>query len=383
MKRARTSAVLLALILVSGACNRATRPDPDAVQDSEEHRFRLEVVTDGLEHPWGLAFLPDGNALVTERPGRLSRVDLATGRRVALAGVPEVSAVGQGGMLDVALHPDFAENRLVYLTWAGPADAGSGHATHLGRGRLDGDRLEDFEVLHVATPFLGSGQHFGSRIVFDDAGHVYFTVGDRGDRDRAQDRSEHMGSLLRLTSDGAIPADNPFVGEADALPAIYSFGHRNPQGLTVHPETRRLWLHEHGPRGGDEINLPVAGGNFGWPLTSYGTEYGTRRAIGPDPHEHAGTVPPIHHWEDSFAPSGMVFYDADAFPGWRGDLFMGSLVRQFLARLTVDGETIVGEERLLEGLGWRIRDVRVGPEGHLFVLVDARDAPMVRLVPAD
>jgi aldose sugar dehydrogenase len=230
---------------------------------------------------------------------------------------------------------------------------------------------------------VSGGRHFGSRIAFDDEGYLFMTVGDRGERDRSQERSNAIGATLRLTDEGEIPPDNPFVGEDDAEPAIYSLGHRNVQAMAFHPDTGALWQIEHGPRGGDEINLPAKGQNFGWPLTSYGVEYGSRRAIGPDPHEHEGTVPPIHYWEDSFAPSGAAFYDGDAFPQWRGDLFVGSLAREHLARLSLDGDRIVAEEALLDDFSWRIRDVRTGPDDLLYVLIDAKDALLVRLVPAD
>jgi aldose sugar dehydrogenase len=348
------------------------------------HEIAVEVVTEGLAHPWGMAFLPDGDVLVTERPGRLQRVDLESGDTTEISGVPAVVAAGQGGLLDVALHPAFEDNGLVYLSYAGgPQGGGNGAATHLGRGQLEGDALVDFEAIFVAEPFSTAGQHFGSRIVFDGDGYVYLSIGDRGDRDQAQDTSNAIGSIVRLHDDGEVPSDNPFVGEEGFEPAIFSYGHRNPQGMTIEPATGRLWEHEHGPSGGDEINLPAAGENFGWPITSYGTEYGSGQPIGPDPHDYDDAEPPIHWWEDSFAPSGMTFYEGDVFPEWRGDLFLGSLVRRHLARLRFDGTTFVEKENFLIDDGHRVRDVRVGPDGYLYVLVDANDAPLLRLVPAD
>ena len=372
-----------AAMLVSSGCQRGTasRPDPGDIHQSQHHDIRLEVVTEALEHPWGLAFVSSKEALVSERPGRLQRIDLDTGDKTEIAGTPEVAARGQGGLLDVALHPEFQENRWVYLTYAAEGQEG-GAATHLGRGILRENALEEFEVLHVAQPFMDGGQHFGSRIAFDGRGHVFYTVGDRGERELSQDRSNAIGTTVRLTEDGMIPHDNPFVGEEGVEPALYSYGHRNVQAMTIHPDTGQLWQAEHGPRGGDEVNLPEAGENFGWPLTSYGVEYASRDAIGPDPHEHEGTVAPIHYWEESFAPSGMTFYDGEVFPDWRGDLFIGALAKQHLARLSVDGTTIVKEEPLLEELGWRVRDVVVGPDDHIYLLIDARSAPMVRMVPA-
>jgi aldose sugar dehydrogenase len=371
--------------LAASGCQRgqADRPDPDETHSSQLHAFSIETLAEDLEHPWGLALLPGGDdALVTERPGRLQRVVLATGEKTRIRGIPEVRASGQGGLLDVALHPAFEDNAWVYLTYAAAGPDGSGAATYLGRGRLEGDALADFEVLFAAEPYVSGGRHFGSRIAFDEEGYLFMTVGDRGERDRSQERSNAIGATLRLTDDGDIPPDNPFVGEDDAEPAIYSLGHRNVQAMAFHPDSGALWQIEHGPRGGDEINLPAKGQNFGWPLTSYGVEYGSRRDIGPDPHEHEGTVPPIHYWEESFAPSGAAFYSGDAFPQWRGDLFVGSLAREHLARLSIDGETIVAEEPLLEDFSWRIRDVRAGSDGFLYLLIDAKDSLLVRLVPA-
>lgn len=325
-----------------------------------------------------MAFLPDGNMLITERSGDLLRFDPETGARGSIAGVPAVDARNQGGLLDVALDPEFADNRHVYLTWSG--ECGPGNATHFGRGRLEGDRLAGFETLFVATPCVDSDKHFGSRIVFDREGHVFITVGERGERDRAQDINDHNGSVLRLYPDGSIPDDNPFAGRDDAEPAIYSYGHRNPQGAVLHPETGRLWIHEHGPRGGDEINIPEAGENFGWPKTTYGREYWGPE-IGPD--RLPGTVQPIYHWTPSIAPSGMDFYTGDRFPEWKGDLFVGALALTHLAHIELDGEKVVAEEKLLDDRGWRIRDVRQGPDGYLYLLTDASDGLLVRLVPAD
>ncbi len=340
--------------------------------------FRTEVVADGLDHPWALAFLPGGDLLITERSGALLRLDPESGGRTRIGGVPEVDARNQGGLLDVALDPDFADNRRVYLTWSGRC--GDGNATHFGRGRLEGDRLVDFETLFVATPCVDSTKHFGSRIVFDRDGHVFMTVGERGQRDRAQDTSDHNGSVLRLYPDGSIPDDNPFVGRGDARDAIYSWGHRNPQGAALHPDTGRVWIHEHGPRGGDEINIPEPGANFGWPKTTYGREYWGPE-IGPD--RLPGTVQPIHHWTPSIAPSGMAFYTGERFPEWRGDLFVGALALRHLAHLELDGERVVREERLLEDKRWRIRDVRQGPDGYLYLLTDEAKGKLVRIAPGE
>lgn len=339
---------------------------------------RTETAVDGLDHPWAMAFLPDGNVLVTERSGALLRLDPDSGERTSIDGVPAVDARNQGGMLDVQLHPDFADNRQVYLTWSG--ECGPGNATHLGRGRLEGDRLADFETLFIATPCVDSTKHFGSRIVFDGDGHLFMTVGERGERDRAQDVRDHNGSVLRLLPDGDIPEDNPYVDRDDAKAAIYSYGHRNAQGAVIHPDTGALWIHEHGPRGGDEINLPEAGANFGWPKTTYGKEY-YGPEIGPD--ELEGTVQPIHYWVPSIAPSGMDFYTGDRFTEWRGDLFIGALALTHLARLEMDGTEVVRETKLLDDRGWRVRDVRTGPDGYLYLLTDAGNGRLVRVAPGE
>ncbi|WP_322521346.1 PQQ-dependent sugar dehydrogenase [Guyparkeria halophila] len=336
----------------------------------------VETVTDELHHPWALTFLPDGNLLVTERRGRLWRVDPASGERQAIDGLPEVDHRNQGGLLDVLAHPAQADNPWTYLTWAGRCDGGN--ATHLGRGRLEGNRLVDFETLFVATPCVDSGIHFGSRLAFDRDGYLFMTVGDRGERNRAQDLADHNGSVLRFHPDGRIPADNPFVDRPDAEAAIFSYGHRNPQGAATHPHTGRVWIHEHGPRGGDEINIPVAGENFGWPIQTYGREY-----AGPEiaPDEVEGVTGPLHHWTPSIAPSGMTFYDHDAAPDWRGNLFVGALAKRHLARLQLDGERVVSEERWLAERHWRVRDVEVGPDGALWVITDHADGRLLRLTP--
>jgi len=363
----RTPVLLVTTILLTMLAQPATAAD-----------FRVQTVADGLDHPWALAFLPEGDMLVTERSGALLRLDPEQGQRTRVDGVPEVDARNQGGLLDVVLHPDFSDNRLVYLSWSGRCDRGN--ATHVGRGRLDDDRLADFEVLFVARPCVRSTKHFGSRIVFDRDGYMFVTVGERGERDRAQNLGDHNGSVVRLYPDGTVPDDNPFLGQADARPAIYSYGHRNPQGAVLHPDTGRLWIHEHGPRGGDEINIPEPGANFGWPKTTYGKEYWGPE-IGPDKLE--GTLQPIHQWTPSIAPSGMEFYTGERFPDWQGNLFVGALALTHLARLELDGDRVVNEQELLNDRGWRIRDVRQGPDGHLYLLTDAGNGRLVRLIPAD
>jgi glucose/arabinose dehydrogenase len=370
----RLPALLLAtvLALVWSAC---------AMAKTAGTEFRVETLTRGLEHPWAVAFLPDGDFLVTERPGRL-RLVRADGSLVeeAVSGLPEIRAQGQGGLLDVALHPEFASNRLVYISYNEPGPGGAG--TAVARGRLDGMTLRDVEVIFRLLPKSATGFHFGSRLVFDREGYLFVTLGDRGDRDRAQDLGDHAGSVIRIHDDGRVPADNPFVDKAGAKPEIYSYGHRNIQGAALNPADGRLWTHEHGPQGGDEINLPEPAVNYGWPVITYGVNYGIGTPIG-EGTSRPGMAQPIYQWTPSIAPSGMAFYDGDAFPAWRGDLFVGSLKFRLLVRLEIDGNQVVNEERLLQDELGRIRDVRQGPDGYLYLLTDADDGRLARLVPAD
>jgi len=350
-------------------------------EQTELARVDHQVVTRGLEHPWSMAFLPNGRFLITERPGRLRIID-ADGRLLPepVAGLPSIEASGQGGLLDVVLHPDFKENRWVYFSYNEPGPGGMG--TAVGRGRLQGEQLHETQVLFRLTPKSSRSQHFGSRLVFDRQGHLFITLGDRGDRPRAQDLADHAGSVVRLNDDGSIPADNPFVGHANAKPEIYSYGHRNIQGATLHPVDGRLWTHEHGPQGGDEINLPEAGVNHGWPVITYGVNYGIGTPIG-EGTEKPDMAQPLYYWVPSIAPSGMAFYQGDKFPAWQNDLFVGSLKFRLLVRLRIRDGQVVDEERMLANELGRIRDVRVGPDGFLYLLTDADDGMLVRLVPAD
>jgi glucose/arabinose dehydrogenase len=295
-----------------------------------------------------------------------------------LEGVPPVYARGQGGLLDVALDPEFASNRLIYLSYAAEGDGGN--STRVARATLGDDRLENLQVIFTAEPLVRSSKHFGSRLAFDPAGHLFITVGERGQGDRAQDLGDHNGTVIRLHSDGSVPEDNPFLGTAGALPEIFSYGHRNAQGMAIHPETGSPWLHEHGARGGDEVNVVRPGVNYGWPVITYGIDY-SGAPIGEGTHKE-GMAQPIYYWVPSIAPSGMAFYDGEAFPEWRGDLFVGALRSQLLARLELEGERVVAEERLLEGAIGRIRDVEVGPDGYLYLLTDESEGGIYRLEPA-
>lgn len=355
--------------------------------ETEKVKISVETVASGLEHPWAIAFLPDGNFLVTERPGRLRIVTPKGEVKKPVSGVPEVDARNQGGLLDVALDPDFEENRLVYLTYAEKGEGGT-NGTAVARGHLTesmSPQLRDVEVIFRQTPKKDSTLHFGSRLVFDNEGHLFVALGERsrvGMREESQDLDSHLGKVVRIWPDGTVPEDNPFAGEKGALPEIWSYGHRNQQGAALHPETGRLWTNEHGPRGGDEINIPQAGKNYGWPIVSYGTEY-SGAPVGDGESAAPGMESPIYHWTPSIGVSGMAFYTGDAIPEWYGSLFVGGLARPSLRRLTLDGEKVAGEETLLEDLGARIRDVRQGPDGALYLLTDDEDGKLLRIVKAD
>jgi aldose sugar dehydrogenase len=351
-----------------------------AAESYQSQAGSLSVVTvaDGLEQPWGLAFLPDGRMLVTEKAGRLRLVEADGSLSEPLAGVPEVYDHGQGGLLDVALDPDFAASQLVYLSFAEPGGAGGG--TAVARGKLGAGRLDDVEVIWRQQPKLDSGHHFGSRLVFLKDGTLVVTLGDRNQRQYIPDRKAQIGKLVRINRDGSIPKDNPFVGNTDYSPDIYSLGHRNVQGATLDPATGALWTVEHGARGGDEINMPQPGKDYGWPVISYGREYSGGK-IG-EGTAKPGLEQPVYYWDPSIAPSGMTFYTGDKFPAWKGNLFVGALKFQLLARLEVEGNRIVKEERLLEGMGDRIRDVVQSPDGYLYLLTDEDDGRILRLEPA-
>ena len=342
--------------------------------------LRTEVVVRGLENPWGMAFIDGGRLLVTERPGRL-RVVQPDGRLGApVAGVPAVDAVGQGGLLDVAADRDFARNRQVFLCYseAGPG----GNSTALARARLSADatRLEDVKLIFSQRPKVVSRLHFGCRIVEARDHSLFLTLGDRFERkEDAQTLDNHHGKIVRIGKDGSVPKDNPFVGRSGALPEIWSLGHRNPQGATLGPDGR-LWVHEHGPQGGDELNRPQPGRNYGWPVITHGEQYGGG-PIGAGIAAKEGLEPPLHHWTPSIAPSGMAFLTSDRYgPAWRGNLFVGSLKFQYLDRITLAGGKVVREERLLTDVGDRIRDVRQGPDGYLYLLTDSAKGRLLRVI---
>ena len=378
--RALARAALVAL-LVPGApspaeAQQAPRsPNPRRVSGI----VRADTVAKDLEHPWGLALLPDGSMLVTERPGRLRSV--ARDGRVSepLAGVPEVFASGQGGLLDVAVGPSFNEDRLIYISYAEPGAGGAG--TAVARGRLGERGLENTQVIWRQQPKVGASRHFGSRIVFRPDGTLFVTLGDRGDySEKAQDLSVTIGKIVRINQDGSAPRDNPFVGRAGARPEIWSYGHRNVQAAALHPGNGQLWTVEHGARGGDELNHPEAGKNYGWPVISYGVNYsGTKIGEGT---AKPGMEQPVYYWDPVIAPSGMAFYTGNMFPDWKGNILIGSLTPGGLARLEMKDGKVAREERYLGDLRERIRDVRQAPDGSLYLLTDARDGRILRATPA-
>ncbi|MBK1702436.1 PQQ-dependent sugar dehydrogenase [Thiococcus pfennigii] len=384
----RITRLLIAGLLLAGTAVGAAPTGPVPLSDEVPVAtgWQLEPVVKGLEHPWAIAWLPDGSALVTERPGRLRRIEGGALQPRPIAGLPPILAHGQGGLLDIALHPHFADNRLVYLTAArGTPDA---NHTAVIRGRLDGDRLADVEVIFDVADEKAGGQHFGSRLLWLPDETLLVSIGDGGNpplafdganiRDQAQRLGTHFGKILRLRGDGSAPPDNPFLGHEGARAEIWTLGHRNIQGLARDPQSGRVWASEHGARGGDELNLIEGGTNYGWPLITYSREYWGPRISA------ATTAPGMRDpkvvWTPSNAPSGLAFYTGDAFPAWRGNLFSGALKFEEVRRVILDGERIVGEERL--PIGQRVRDVRQGPDGHLYLLTDEPNGQLLRVVPA-
>lgn len=349
---------------------------------SEQGSVTATAIVKGLDHPWAVAFLPDQQGfLVTERPGALRFVSRDGKLSAPLSGVPQVWAKGQGGLLDVVLSPDFKEDRLVYLSYAEGGGQGGTAGTAVGRGRLSDDlsSLKDFQVILRQAPKLSTGNHFGSRLVFDRDGYLFVTLGENNDRPTAQDLDKLQGKVVRIYPDGRVPDDNPFVGQPGARPEIWSYGQRNPQGAALNPWTGTLWENEHGPRGGDEINIIERGKNYGWPLATHGINYSLLPIPEAKGKTAEGTVAPHHVWEKSPAISGMAFYDADRFKAWQHNLFIGALASQELIRLQFDGDRVVHEERLLGELKARIRDVRQGPDGFLYVLTDEADGVLYQV----
>lgn len=346
---------------------------------SEKQRFNVSLVSDGLRNPWGMAFLPDNDILVTERAGSLRLIKQGLLLKKPVSGLPEIREKGQGGLLGITLHPEYESNGWIYLSYAKRGE--NGYGTEVLRGRLSNNALVDQQLIFRALPKSGGGRHFGSRLVFANDGSLFVSLGDRGERSSAQDLSDHRGSLIRINDDGTIPEDNPFVRRSSSVRAeIYTYGNRNMQGMALHPETGLIWTHEHGPQGGDEINVMRAGLNYGWPVITYGVNYGIGTKIG-EGTEKAGMEQPLYKWVPSIAPSGMAFYNAQAFPAWQGNLFVGSLRFGVLVRLELQGEKVTHEERLLDNQYGRVRDVVVGPQGNIYLLTDEKQGSLLKLSP--
>lgn len=333
--------------------------------EGQTHTLKMEILAEGLINPWSMAFLPDGRMLITERPGNLRF--FAEGQLSApIEGLPPVWVNGQGGLLEVALHPDYEQNGWIYLAYASSDDGENGN-TAIGRARLQGNKLIDFERIFRGKPLTSLSYHFGCRIVFDDQNRLYFPIGDRGEMQNAQKLDNHNGKLMRIHDDGSVPDDNPFVGQADALPEIYNYGHRNIQGMAFHPEVKQIWTHEHGPKGGDEINIEQPGANYGWSIVSFGINY-DGSILTPDT-TLPGITNPIHYWVPSIAPCGMCFVTSDKYPNWHNNLLVTSLAGQHIQRLVFEGENVVEMEKLFQDYS-RFRDIRQGPDGFLYVLTE-------------
>jgi glucose/arabinose dehydrogenase len=372
-------AIAVSLALVPGVCLAE-----DRTIETETGKIKVETLANGLNHPWGMAFLPDGRLLLTERAGQMRLLSPDGSLSEPLAGVPQVVAKGQGGLLDVVLDPTFADNGLVYFSYSEPGEGGAG--TAVARARLTETGLEDVKVIFRQTPKVSGGNHFGGRLAFAPDGKLFVTLGERFKFEPAQVLNNHLGKIVRINPDGSVPPDNPFISEKNAQPEIWSYGHRNSESAAIHPITGKLWELEFGPKGGDELNIPAPGLNYGWPVVSWGDHYDGKKI--PDPPTHPEFTDAIRHWTPVISPSGVTFYTADAVPGWtsatipawKGNLLIGGLSSQAIVRLSIDGETIVGEERI--PMGVRIRDVEQAPDGSVYALTDEDDGAVLRLTPA-
>ncbi|MGN7436993.1 MAG: PQQ-dependent sugar dehydrogenase [Alcanivorax sp.] len=348
-------------------------------KEKKNNSFEVEVIAEGLEYPWGMVFLPNGDLLVTEREGRLRRVSDGKLQDAAITGLPDNMYIeGQGGLLDVTIDPEFSDNNLIYLSYAGSGEGGAG--TEVAKARLNGDALEDLEVIFKVQPKTQGQNHYGSRLLFDNDGLLYVTLGDRYSfMDEAQNTTNHLGSIVRIKTDGSFPLDNPFFNDLKAKPEIYAYGVRNAQGIALRPSDGVIWYHEHGPRGGDELNILKAGANYGWPAITYGIDYSG--AVISEKTDAPGMEQPVVFWDPSIAPSGMDFYTGDKFPEWKGDIFLGALAHRHLRRLKLEGDVVIEQEVLLKDRNERIRAVKTGPDGFLYVLTDSYDGTILRLQP--
>jgi glucose/arabinose dehydrogenase len=362
-------------LFLSLAVSCAQKKKDDVALQTQTPSYKIEKAVSDLSNPWGMAWLPDGSMLITEKDGRL--LHFKKGEKTEIANVPKVYNNGQGGLLDIELHPNYAENGWIYITYASEEGEGNGGHTALMRCKLEGSSLSNIETLYKATPNTTAGQHFGSRIEFDNEGFLYFSIGERGERDvNPQDITRDGGKIYRLNDDGSIPTDNPFYNEPNAKKAIFTYGNRNPQGMAKHPETGKIWMHEHGPKGGDEINILKKGANYGWPIVTYGINYSGTKIT--DETTKAGIEPPVYYWVPSIAPCGMAFVTGDKFPQWKGKLLVGSLKFAYVELLTLDGEKVVGREKIAQDIG-RVRNVKMGPDGLVYIAVEGQG--IFRLLP--
>ncbi|MFN2395419.1 MAG: PQQ-dependent sugar dehydrogenase [Bacteroidales bacterium] len=369
--------VLLSGIIIAAFMISCSSSDKEVSYQTGDLSVKIDTLATGLQNPWGMEFLPDGRILIVEKPGFLRIWEDGQLQGDPVSGLPEIWVHGQGGLLDVAMHPDYNENGWLYFAYASPG--GDGGITAIGRGKLQNNQIADFEKIFQGVPYSSAGVHFGSRIVFDKDNHLFTTIGDRGVMNDAQNLENHRGTVLRINDDGSIPEDNPFVNEPGAMPEIWSYGHRNIQGMVIHPETGDLWTHEHGPRGGDEINVAIKGENYGWPLATHGINYnGT--VITPDT-TLPGMVDPILHWTPSIAPCGLDIVTSDKYPQWQGNLMVGALAGEHIHRVAIDGRNVVETEKLLEGFA-RFRAIREGPDGYIYVLTESPGL-FFRLVPEE
>ena len=370
----KNSILALCFFVVMFNFSCAQRTD-NGINTPTETTFSADLVVDGLQIPWGMVFLPDGSMLITEKSGEIIR--FKDGEKTSISNGPDVYNRGQGGLLDIELHPDYSSNGWIYLSYSSEEGSGSGGNTAIMRAKLNGNSLTDNEILYKASPNTTRGQHFGSRLEFDNEGYLYFSIGDRGARDEnPQDISRNGGKIYRIHDDGRIPQDNPFVGQQGAVEAAFTYGNRNPQGMIKNPETGAIWIHEHGPRGGDEINIVRKGVNYGWPVITYGINYSGTPIT--DITEKEGMEQPVYYWVPSIGPSGMTFVNSDKYPAWNGNLLVGSLAFQYLERLELENNKVVYREKLMEDVG-RVRNVRQGPDGFIYVAVEGKG--IYRLTP--
>ncbi len=370
----RNSIIISCFFVVMTGLSCAQKTDNE-VNTPTEQTFDAQLVVEDLQIPWGMVFLPDNSMLITEKSGEI--IHFKDGVKTSVSGGPAVYNRGQGGLLDIELHPNYTDNGWIYISYSSQEGGGSGGNTAIIRAKLNGNSLTNSELLYKASPNTTKGQHWGCRLEFDDDGYLYFTIGDRGARDQnPQDNTLDGGKVYRIMDDGAIPDDNPFINVTNGNERAFTTGNRNPQGMAKHPETGAIWIHEHGPMGGDEINIVKKGVNYGWPVITYGTNYNGTPIT--DITHKEGMEQPIHYWVPSIGPSGMAFVTSDRYPSWKGDLLVGSLAFQYLERLELDGNTVTNREKLMEDIG-RVRNVRQGPDGYIYVAVEGKG--IYKLVP--